>query len=664
MKGLYKRQYYSYSFIYCLLFCTAQVHTQEWADSAFQSRKTKAIENLLKFPKQDTHRIIALVNVYETSTFLKQRIEVKAYVDEAVSLSRKLNFPVGICKSYYWYANYYLAKKEYDTTHLYLDSLIEWAVLFSSPRMNALGHRLRGQLYLRLEDYLRAQEAYQQSLIYFAVHVEDLTLYIYRDLVNIFRYVENIDKALYYAQLALQTAEKLNSKLNFMTACLSYSNVLMSAQNFVKADEMLSKMQGYMPDSTELNLTYSYYLKKGIIAQQKGDHRSAKKLLVQALKYAEQSKHGNSVSEVLSALFQLSLQDGNGPEAKAYAERNLKQALMSQNKLNQYAAWKNLSAFYRIENDYKSAFLALETALVLKDSLMTESAVKHMNLLESSYQHEQKARTIDQLKKHNDVQKIKIQEQYRLNTLLVVTLICLLLIVILAYKYFTNQRKLQLQYISELERNKHIQTIDAILQGQENERRRMAQELHDSLGGMLSGIKLSMMNMKDHLMISPENHYKFENAMHLMDKSIQELRHVAHNLMPAALVKLGLREALADYTQTVETSGTIPVKLQCLGVDRALNATAEIYIYRIVQELVTNAMKHAQAHRVLVQLVFSETDVEITVEDDGIGFERTMEPISSMGLMNIQYRVEYLKGKLNIQSTKEKGTSIYISLPV
>lgn len=664
MKSLYNSSYYLLSIVIFLLFGKANVYSQEWSDSAFQSRKAKAFENLQNFPKQDTHRIIALTELYETSTFLKQRMEVKTFVDEAISLSRKLKFPSGICKSYYWYANFFLAKKEYDTTHLYLDSLIEWSIHFSSPRMNALGHRLRGQLYLRLEDYNRAQEAFLQSLNYFSEHVEDHTLYIYRDLVNIYTYLENIEKALYYSSLALQTSEKSNSKLNFMTACLSYTNVLMKAREFDKAEEMLSKMQAYMPDHMELNLSYSFYLKKGIIAQYRSDLQSAKQLLVEALKFAEQSKHGNSISEVLSALCQLALDLGNVAEAKSYADRNLKQALISQNKLNQYSAWKNLSVCYRAEGNFKAAFSALETALVIKDSLMRESGLKHINLLEASYQHEQKVRTINNLKTQNALQQVQIHEQENLNLALGILAVCLLLLSFMTYKYFSNQRKLQLQYISELEKNKHIQTIDAILQGQENERRRMAQELHDSLGGMLSGIKLSMMNMKDHLMISPENHHKFENAIHLMDKSIQELRHVAHNLMPAALVKLGLREALADYALSVESSFAIPVKLQCLGVDRSLDATAEIYIYRIIQELVTNAVKHAQAGQVLIQLVFSETDVEITVEDDGIGFDRTLERASSMGLMNIQYRVEYFKGKLDIQSSREKGTSIYISLPV
>jgi signal transduction histidine kinase len=133
--------------------------------------------------------------------------------------------------------------------------------------------------------------------------------------------------------------------------------------------------------------------------------------------------------------------------------------------------------------------------------------------------------------------------------------------------------------------------------------------------------------------------------------------------MPEALVKFGLDEALRDFCNSIESATSIKVDYQRLGIERKTNTTTETFIYRIIQELINNAVKHAQAKEILVQLSFTENKIIITVEDDGIGYElKDLKTNKGDGLNNIEYRVQYLNGKIDTITSPNNGTSVNIEL--
>ena len=211
------------------------------------------------------------------------------------------------------------------------------------------------------------------------------------------------------------------------------------------------------------------------------------------------------------------------------------------------------------------------------------------------------------------------------------------------------------------------------MKGEEQERTRLAKDLHDGLGGMLSGIKYSFQTMKGNLVMTPDNHQAFERSMDMLDSSIKEMRRVAHNMMPESLVKFGLDTALKDFCNDINQSGALRVTYQSIGLENAaIEQTTAIAIYRIVQELINNTMKHASAKTAIVQVTKADGNISITVEDDGRGFDsvilesRRARPDDQVGRgigwSNIQSRVEYLKGKIDIQSEPGKGTSVLIEL--
>jgi len=242
----------------------------------------------------------------------------------------------------------------------------------------------------------------------------------------------------------------------------------------------------------------------------------------------------------------------------------------------------------------------------------------------------------------------------------------LLIISLLSYRNYRNKQRLQQQRIAELETEKKLTATEAVLKGEEQERTRLAKDLHDGLGGMLSGIKYSFQTMKGNLIMTPDNQQAFERSMDMLDSSIKEMRRVAHNMMPEALVKFGLDTALKDFCNDISQSGALKVNYLSIGLEnKIIDQTTAITIYRIVQELLNNTMKHAAATNAIVQVSKTNGLLSVTVEDDGKGFDTSiLKQSKGIGWSNIQHRIEFLKGKLDVNSQMEKGTSVLIELPV
>ena len=157
----------------------------------------------------------------------------------------------------------------------------------------------------------------------------------------------------------------------------------------------------------------------------------------------------------------------------------------------------------------------------------------------------------------------------------------------------------------------------------------------------------------------------FERSLDMIDTSIKELRRVAHNMMPEMLVKFGLDEALKEYCNSLNATKLIAVKYQSFGMDARLDSSKEIIVYRIVQELLNNILKHAAASETLVQLVKEQSRLSIVVEDNGKGFDPALlENNKGAGWTSIRSRVDYLQGHLDINSETGKGTSVTIDINV
>jgi two-component system, NarL family, sensor kinase len=330
------------------------------------------------------------------------------------------------------------------------------------------------------------------------------------------------------------------------------------------------------------------------------------------------------------------------------------------------------AVLYEKTGNYLVALSFREKFEVLNDSIVGEKSRANINLLEARYESEKKEQQIKQLEQEGEIKDLSIRQNQLWFFILIGSLVAALALAFIASRVYQQKKKilekendLNHSRIAELEKEKQLLASEAVIRGQDEERGRLAKDLHDGLGGLLSGVKFSLTNMKSNVVLDGESALVFERSLDMLDHSISELRRVAHNMMPEVLVKFGLAEALKSYCDHLAESKIFKVNFQSIGTEGRLEKNTEIFVYRIVQELLNNISKHAQATQVLVQLARQEGEMSITVEDDGIGMNKDEVALSSgAGWTTIRSRVEYLKGKLDVQSNLGQGTSVHVTIPV
>ncbi len=639
----------------------------------FEKIKNKAIDNLKAFPNQDTSRARALVRIIKTASFLKQMKELKPYADEALELSRKTGYTKGLAECYRFMGSYYKSSLDTRNAHIYFDSVI----LVTQPTTNnvlqelrAQAMRWKGMIYYDQENYYESLNYLFEALKYYEEQNNDISIYIYSSVSIIYVRLNNLDQAAYYAKRNAALAEKKFNHIYQAQAYLTLVDISVQKGEFHLATYYLDKIKPFMPDSVETIINFAYYELRGLISYQEQHYDTAFAYYKEAYKYATGSGHTISTNTALYYLTTIALKLGKTDLAKQYATENLAVAEKINAKGGKIKALVNLSDYYHQTGNNNKAFDYLQQAAMLKDSLLSETNVKQANTLAAIYETDKKQKEISRLQSEKQTQEASVRSKSTLNMIFIATIIGLLVFGYLAYRTIKSeqqvanqQQEIQQQRISELEKDRQLVTVNAMLKGQEEERSRIAKDLHDGLGGMLSGVKLSFMNMKQNMVLPAENLRAFNRSLTMLDNTIAELRKVAHNLMPETLVRFGLEESLKDFCQSIQATSNIDIIYQQFGEERRLGAQAEITVYRVVQELVNNALKHADATRIIVQLTKSPTTTSITVEDNGKGFNADELGIKKgAGFSNIKYRVNYFKGTLDVCSQPGNGTSINIEL--
>ena len=298
--------------------------------------------------------------------------------------------------------------------------------------------------------------------------------------------------------------------------------------------------------------------------------------------------------------------------------------------------------------NFKSAYDDLTLAYHLRDTLLNEDVQRQLALLETEYESEKKELRINNLEK---------QQQFYTSMSIaggIILLISLAFAVIL-YRLAVNKRKLAEKEIQRIEQEKQLIAVQATLDGEAAERTRLAKDLHDGFGSMLSVVKFNLPQMKGDVLLEHVDVDRFHRALGMLDDSIHELRRVAHHMMPEALLRYGLKVSIADFCDAIPMTD-----FHYFGDEVRLPEKLEIMVYRCIHELVNNALKHAKASHINVQLVQENDRLSFTVQDDGIGFDQKTT-FEGMGLRNIRQRVEAFQGKMNIYSS-DQGTEIHVEM--
>lgn len=226
------------------------------------------------------------------------------------------------------------------------------------------------------------------------------------------------------------------------------------------------------------------------------------------------------------------------------------------------------------------------------------------------------------------------------------------------WRLSVQKKRLAEQQVKQLEQEKQLVATQSILAGETAERTRLARDLHDGLGSMLTGVKLNLETVKNGSAPEKTEIENFDNALKLLNESMLELRRVAHHLMPDSLSRYGLKTALTDFCNNFPS-----VEFDYFGSEERLGSKMEVVVYRIVHELVNNALKHAGASQIMVQVIRESDYVALIVRDDGAGFDISAQT-GGIGLQNIRNRVASYNGRMEIFSKPGEGTEVNIELRV
>lgn len=640
-----------------ILSCIVQAQTLMNKDSLLR---------LLPAAKEDTNAVLLYINIgqqYESS----EPEVAKAYYHKAGDLSEKINYPLGIIKFITNYTFVLNLQGLYDSSLYYNLKSVELSRQINDSAYLAKTLFNTGSSYRAIGDYEKAVTYYLKGRKLFAkinqpnneALVNDLLQVLYMDL-------HQYDKAITYGELSVKQYRQLSLPNNLGVALNNLGVNYAHKKQFDKAIPLFQEALVISRKVNDVSMEANQMLNLGDAYMNLGNYDRMKENYDHALQLNRKLKAHEGEATALRGISmyyqftkQFTLAKKFGLEALAITE-SYKLVAEKSKMLNNLA---NISLSLQ---DIKAGFAYSQQSKLLQDSLLNETIQKNALDLEKKYQFEQKEIRIKQLETEKKLHQLSLHQKNILNYILIGGGVTILIISLLSYRNYRQKQKLQQQRINELETEKQLTATEAVLKGEEQERTRIAKDLHDGLGGMLSGIKYSFNNMKGNLIMTPDSAQAFERSMDMLDSSIKEMRRVAHNMMPEALVRFGLDTALKDFCNDINKSGALQVSYQSIGVeDATFEQTAAITIYRIVQELINNAMKHAAAKTAIVQVTKSDHQLTITVEDDGRGFDTSIiKGTNGIGWTNIQNRVDFLKGKLDVNSEPGKGTSVLIEIIV
>jgi len=562
---------------------------------------------------QQINAAIKLVESYQLKNFDSTIIEG----DKALRLARKNTDSIAVAqlKRHIGVANYFSGK--YDVAAKYLQEAI--AILEKDKKNRsklAPVYNDLAKLYRKTRDLDKALENYSNAnAIYRSLNDTSGIAMILNESGVVYEYKYDYKEAVNRYTMSMHLAEKAGDSLSVSYSLSNIAGVYVIEKKYDLAEINLLRclrIREILKDSFSMALAYSDL---GVAMNAKGDYKKAIDYLTMSNRLAEKMRY---------------------PE------------LQSNN-------YNELSAVSQKQGDFQKAFEYFNKRTALRDSLFNLEKTKEIQRLNSQYETARKEQQIQS-------QQSRIRMQNYLMAGIGVLVILGLLLAFSYYKRYRLKQESQLQ--AEILKQQELKAR-AILEAEENERQRIAKDLHDGVGQMMSAAKMNLSAIESELAFTdPKQKENFEKAISLVDESCKEVRTVSHIMMPNALLRNSLGNAIHEFVNKLSNK-TMQVHVYTEGLDEKLDSNVETVLYRVIQECVHNAMKHAQASNLDISLIRDKDGISGTVEDNGKGFDPTdKEKFEGIGLKNIITRIEYLRGTVDFDSAPGRGTVIAMHVPL
>ena len=498
----------------------------------------------------------------------------------------------------------YYAKAWYETAlQNFMEGLSYFEKINDTEKMGIIYQKMT-EVYIKLNLVEKAIEFGEK-----AVALQPDNPYALSTLAMKYYNIREFEKANFYYEEALRICEQQNNTygMEFIYSQLSSDAVV--AYDLDKAEMYVEKMREICGGNFTSYLRYLVLC--GKIESLKGNFSQAETYTLQALAIAEEEEALAIKKVIYTMLCEMTLAQGRFRENMQY--------------------WDAL--------DWVEIAMAKETAI--------RSAAE----MEAKYETEKKELQINALEEEK---RFMLWLSIFSGAVLLLSLTsCFIL-----WRWTVQKKRLAEQQIKQLIQEKQLVATQSVLDGETRERARLARDLHDGLGSLLTGVKLQLLEMKQGVKLEYANVERFDKVLGLLDDSVGEMRRVAHHLMPDSLSRFGLKPAVTDFCKNLPT-----VQFAYYGDESRLDPNMEVMLYRSIHELVNNALKHAGATRIMVQIIQEPDRIAFTVQDDGAGFNPSAIT-EGMGLQNIRTRVEAYNGMIDINSKAGEGTEINVELGI
>jgi signal transduction histidine kinase len=480
------------------------------------------------------------------------------------------------------------------------------------------------------------------------------------NLGNIYHYLKDYDSALSCYEASYALSMDLNDLRIASNATSNKGVIYYHQEEYEKAKDAFMKSIEFSEQINDIEELANLYRNTSIILKWLDDYEGALELSERSLAFARKIDNKELESGALLNLGVLHKQNENFDQAEKYYLDGIAMAEAHHFLWDMQIGYENITLLYVAKDDYKTAYQYQQKYLDVTDSIHNHEQISAREKYKAEYE----------LLRYKDQNRIKELEKNRmlfqrnLSFGIGAALIVILLLILLFLRMQSRKNSIIAQQkIQKLEDEKKLMAAQSVMVGQEKERERIARELHDGIGVLLSTASIHFSSVEEKS--DEATSEMLQKANKLLKDASREVRQISHNMMPGVLSKFGLEEAIEDLCEDVEEAGDMTVDLHLSLDEERLPENMEIMIYRIIQEMLNNAIKHAQASKVNLSLIRRDEEILIAFKDDGVGFDEASLPHGkNLGLSGIRSRIEYMGGRIELLSQPGKGTSYSIAIPV
>lgn len=526
-----------------------------------------------------------------------------------------------------------------------LSQTTESDMLADAFLLNGLTHYFAGNYDSTIQNYILAIHYFEKKNNYIGIAK------VHNEMGFFYRKQKNDTACLHSFETAYQYAMKANDISSMATAI---NNIGVFKQDKSIHDEALlhfasaQKMYRSIGDSIGVSYTMDYSAVSHAFLKQ---YEKALQLESNAYELRIAYKDSNAAALSLINMAEFSTQMGKSKTAIQYLTQCIEICNHIHYKELLSASYKMLSEIYEKMGNNDKALLFFKEYQLLHESLFNENSNKHIQLLNTQYETAKRLQQIQLLSQENLLQR---NEKRNLRNIFIGIVSALMLVMLSLYLYLKSkkQKAIDEALIKEKENRNR-----AIIEAEEKERVRIARELHDGVAQSITATKMQLEYFAEKIPIEYKSEL-FENIIDLVSNTATEVRMVSHSMIPNALLKSGLLAAVRDFVNRTGND-KFKINLTTLGLQERLNTTFENILYRILQELVNNILKHAQASEVTIQMIKDEENFTLMIEDNGIGFDvdKIMQK-ETVGMSNLQSRVQFLHGSIHFDSSIGRGTTV------